>query len=41
MNGALRMLNIRPDDLPELPAGQVAGDVPAVVAESGHEKGAG
>lgn len=41
MNGALRMLNIRPDDLPELPAGQVAGDVPAVVAESGHQKGAG
>ncbi|KTG17336.1 MULTISPECIES: penicillin-binding transpeptidase domain-containing protein [unclassified Guyparkeria] len=41
MNGALRMLNIRPDDLPELPAGQVAGDVPAVVAESSQERGAG
>jgi len=41
MSGALRMLNIRPDDLPELPAGQVAGDVPAVVADGGHDREAG
>lgn len=28
MSGALRILNIRPDDLPELPAGQIAGGSP-------------
>ncbi|TKA90581.1 penicillin-binding protein 2 [Guyparkeria sp. SB14A] len=32
MSGALRMLNIRPDNLPELPAGQIAGDRPPAVA---------
>lgn len=32
MSGALRMLNIRPDNLPELPAGQIAGDRPPVAA---------
>ncbi|HER34928.1 MAG TPA: penicillin-binding protein 2 [Halothiobacillaceae bacterium] len=53
MSGALRMLNIRPDDLPELPAGQIAGvipgdvpgkvmgAVPGAVANSGHSRGGG
>ncbi len=33
MSGALRMLNIRPDNLLELPAGQIAGDLPSVVVD--------
>lgn len=41
MSGALRMLNIRPDNLPELPAGQIAGDLPPVVAESTRSREAG
>ena len=31
MSGALRMLNIRPDDLPRLPLQQIAGDTGSVV----------
>ncbi|WP_322520994.1 penicillin-binding transpeptidase domain-containing protein [Guyparkeria halophila] len=41
MSGALRMLNIRPDNLPELPAGQIAGDLPSVVADSTRTREAG
>ncbi len=41
MSGALRMLNIRPDNLPELPAGQIAGDLPPTAAESTRPREAG